>query len=155
MQTKKIAAAFAVSLSGLAFIAGFEGTEQVAYLDSVGVPTICTGSTRGVFLGQTATLQECEERLQEDTTYAGKAVARYVRVRLTQGQYDALVSLVFNIGPGAFSGSTLLRKLNASDCLGTVREFPRWVYAGKKRLRGLEARRAAEAAKFKEGCDAR
>lgn len=153
-SNKALAATFAVSLAGLAFITQMEGTARDAYLDAVGVPTICVGSTRKVFLGQTASLRECEERLQEDTTYAGKGVARLVRVRLTQEQYDALVSFVFNVGAGAFSKSTLLRKLNDGDCLGAAQEFPRWVYAKKKRLRGLVRRRALEAEMFRGGCDA-
>lgn len=151
-KAKSLAVALALSLSGVAFIQGWEGTEQAAYVDSVGVPTICTGSTRGVFLGQTATLAECEERLLEDTTYAGKAVQRCVTAKLTQGQYDALVSLGFNIGGGALCGSTLIRKLNQGDCRGAAGQFLRWDHAGGKRLRGLTNRRAAESKLFMEGC---
>lgn len=146
------AAALTVSLAGVAFIQGWEGTETSAYLDSAGVPTICTGSTKGVFLGQSATLQECEHRLQEDLTYSGKAVQRCVTQKLTQGQYDALVSLGFNIGGSALCRSTLVRKLNAGDCAGAAREFLRWDRAGGSRLKGLTNRRKAESSLFKEGC---
>ena len=78
MQVRKFLPAIALSLSlaGVGFIQSWEGTERVAYLDSVGVPTICTGSTKGVYVGQKATLGECEHRLIEDTSYAGKAVQR-------------------------------------------------------------------------------
>lgn len=151
-KTKAFAAALAISVAGLGFIAKHEGTRQEAYLDSVGVPTICTGSTRNVFLGQKATLAECEQRLQEDSTYAGRAVARHVQVKLTQAQYDALVSFVFNVGGGAFSRSTLLRKINAGECHAAAQEFHRWVFAGGVRLRGLVTRRAAEAALWRSGC---
>lgn len=151
-KTKLAAGALTLSVLGVAFIQGWEGTRSDAYLDSVNVPTICTGSTKNVFIGQHATLAECEERLKEDTTYAGKAVQRLVTVKLTQAQYDALVSLVFNIGPGAFARSTLLRKLNAGDCYGAADEFLRWDRAGGKRLRGLQNRRQAERKEFRTGC---
>ena len=152
IKTKLTAAALSLSLAGIAFIQGWEGTETSAYLDSVRVPTICTGSTRGVYLGQTATLAECEERLVQDTSYAGKAIQRCVQQKLTQGQYDALVSLSFNIGGGAICRSTLVRKLNQGDCRGAGREFLRWDYAGGKKLRGLTKRRAAESNLFLKDC---
>lgn len=147
-----IASTLLPSQSGLDAIKKHEGAAHVAYLDSVKVPTICYGSTRGVRMGQKATAAECEERLRIDATYAGKGVGQAVHVRLTQGQYDALVSLVFNIGETQFYRSTLLRKLNAGDCYGAGREFDRWVYAGGTKLRGLVSRRADERKRFEEGC---
>lgn len=152
VRNKVAAALLSLSVAGVAFIQQWEGTEQIAYLDSVGVPTICTGSTSNVFIGQHATLAECEERLQEDTTYAGQAIKRLVRVKLTQDQYDALVSLVFNIGQGAFARSTLLKRLNAGECTGTADEFLKWRYADGKPLRGLLNRRKAERELFIRGC---
>lgn len=152
VKAKVAAALLSISVAGVTLIQNFEGTETTAYLDAVGVPTICTGSTRGVYLGQTATLSECEERLQEDTSYAGQGIARNVRVKLTQEQYDALVSLVFNIGPGAFSHSTLLKRLNAGRCREAADEFLRWRYASGKPLRGLLRRRQAERELFIKDC---
>ena len=152
IKTRLSVGALTLSLAGTAFIMQEEGTVFKAYLDPVGVPTICTGSTKRVFLGHTATLRECEERLQEDTSDAGKAIARYVQVRLTQGQYDALLSFVFNVGQGNFSRSTLLRHLNAGECHATADQFKRWVYAKGIKLRGLVKRRAKEAEMFREGC---
>lgn len=67
-----------------------------------------------------------------------------VKVPLTQNQYDALVSLVFNIGRGSFARSSLLKKLNAGDMTGAAQEFPRWVYAKGKKLPGLITRRNDE-----------
>lgn len=142
----------ALSIAGLGFIKGFEGTEYSAYLDSAKVPTICTGSTKGVFLGQQATPAECEYRLVQDTSYAGKAVARCTTAKLSQEQYDAVVSFTFNVGGGAYCRSTLVRKLNAGDCRGAGAEFLRWDYAAGKRLRGLTTRRKAESALFLRGC---
>lgn len=147
-------AVLGVSVAGLALIAHFEGTRITAYRDSVGVPTICTGHTKHVRMQDRRTLGECEQFLREDASEAGQAVSRLVTAPMTQGQYDALVSFTFNLGAGSLERSTLLRKFNSGDCYGAVREFPRWNRAGGEVLRGLTARRQAEAAKFKEGCDA-
>lgn len=152
-RTLALASALSISLAGIAFIQSEEGTEYEAYLDSVHVPTICTGSTKNVFIGQKATLQECEQRLQEDTTYAGKAVQRHVQRKLTQQQYDTLVSFVFNVGPGAFAKSTMLKRINEGQCYAAGAEFKRWNKAGGKVLKGLTNRRAREAALWLEDCD--
>lgn len=147
----------ALSAAGAIVISGFEdgpnGPSQTAYLDIVGIPTICTGSTRNVFLGQHATLKECEERLVQDTTYAGAAIKKHVKVKLTQKQYDTLVSFVFNVGGGAFSRSTMLRYINANECRLAGKEFLRWDRAGGKRLKGLTKRRGIESAAWLEDCD--
>lgn len=147
-----LASALLPSQSGLDNIKRHEGVRYAAYLDAVQVPTICYGSTRKVYIGQRATPAECEERLLEDATYAGKGVAKGVHVKLTQGQYDALVSFVFNVGETQFYRSTLLRKINAGDCWGAGAEFDRWVYAKGKRLKGLVSRRADERKQWEEGC---
>ncbi len=75
-------------------------------------------------------------------------VARLVKVPLTQGQFDALVSFAFNLGAAALAGSTLLRKLNAGDCAGAAAEFGKWVHADGTVLPGLVTRRARERALF-------
>lgn len=149
---RMLVAALALSAAGILSIQQYEGTRNTAYLDSVGIPTICTGSTKDVFIGQKATPQECDRRLQEDTSYAGQAIRTHVTVRLTQAQYDALVSFVFNVGGGAFSKSTLLKRLNNAECEAAADEFLRWDKAGGKRVRGLTARRQAESKQFREGC---
>ena len=143
-----------LSPQGASDIIASEGTRTEAYYDAVGIPTICNGSTRGVFIGMTSTLDQCEKRLIEDTTYAGVEIKRDVKVKLTQGQYDALVSFVFNVGNTAFRHSTLLVKINAGDCTGAGAQFQRWIYADGKVLPGLKARRAKEAARWLEGCNA-
>lgn len=147
-----LAGAFTIDPVGLYQIAKHEGTRTTAYLDSVNVPTICTGSTRNVFLGQRATLAECEARLAEDTSVAGKAISRLVTHKVTQRQYNQLLSFTFNVGEGALARSTLLRKLNAGDCYGAGAEFNKWVYAGSKKLPGLVKRRAFESAEFTADC---
>ena len=145
-------AVLTISFAGLAAIATFEGTRTAAYLDSVGVPTICTGHTKTVRLGDVRTLGECEVLLKEDTSEAGRAVSRLVKTDLTQEQYDALVSFTFNVGQGALARSTLLKRVNAGECLQAAAEFLRWDKAGGMRLRGLTIRRKAESEAFKGGC---
>jgi hypothetical protein len=73
-------------------------------------------------------------------------VSRLVKVGLTQGQFDALVSFTYNLGARSLSTSTLLRKLNAGDYAGAADEFLRWNKAGGKVLNGLTRRREAERA---------
>lgn len=154
MSVKRFAAgSLVISALGLGFISQHEGVVTDAYLDPVGIPTICMGHTEGVFLGQQRTLKECEVLLKQDVTYAGKALARCTKVDLTQESYDALVSAIFNIGGTAYCNSTLLRKLNAGDCWGAAAEFDRWVYAKGRKLPGLVKRRAAERKLFETGCE--
>lgn len=153
MSIKRFAAgSLVISALGLGLISQHEGAVTDAYLDPVGIPTICMGHTEGVFLGQKRTLKECEVLLKEDATYAGRAIARCTKVDLTQGQYDALVSFVFNVGGSAYCGSTLVRKLNAGQCFEAGAQFDRWVYAKGRKLPGLVKRRAAERALFETGC---
>jgi len=150
---KTLAAAFVVSAVGLGFIAAHEGTLLTAYLDPVGIPTICTGHTAGVQLGQRASFEQCNRLLVLDAGVAGKAVARCTHVAITQAQYDALVSFAFNVGGDAYCASTLARRLNAGDCWGAAAQFDRWVYAKGRRLPGLVKRRAEERRMFEPGCD--
>ncbi|EDH9820259.1 TPA_asm: lysozyme, partial [Salmonella enterica subsp. enterica serovar Typhimurium] len=75
-------------------------------------------------------------------------VSRLVKVKLTQGQFDALVSFAYNLGARTLSSSTLLRKLNSGDYAGAADEFLRWNKAGGKVLNGLTRRREAERALF-------
>jgi len=156
-RTKVAASLLALSVAGAIFIGGFEngpkGPRTEAYLDPVGIPTVCTGHIKGVTLGAHRTKKECEVLLQQDVSSTGIAVGELVRVPVSQGQYDALVSLTFNIGNSALSTSTLLRKLNAGNCYGAAGEFLKWDHAKGKRLRGLTARRTAERDLFIKDCE--
>lgn len=122
----------------------YEGNSLSAYLDPVGIPTICYGSTSGVRLGQTKTQAECDALLAAELGEAIAAVDRLSRQPQPDTRRAALGSFVYNVGPGAFQRSSLLRKLNAGDVAGACAELSRWVYAGGKRLAGLVKRRAAE-----------
>jgi lysozyme len=128
----------------IAFIAGYEGLRTQAYLDPVGIPTICYGSTRGVELGQRATKAQCDQLLKNEAGEFGEAVLKLVKVPINQNQFDALTSFAFNVGIGAFSKSTLLKKLNAGDYYGAANQFNRWTYSKGRKLPGLVTRRAAE-----------
>lgn len=137
-----------ISETGLALIRQFEGLRLAAYRCPAGIATIGYGSTAGVKMGQTITSARAEELLREDVRQFEAAVSRLVKVPLTQGQHDALVSFAFNLGAKALEKSTLLRLLNAGDYSGTAAQFDRWVYASGKKLPGLVKRRAAERALF-------
>jgi lysozyme len=148
-------AVLAVSAAGTAGIVAHEGTVNRVYLDPINIPTVCVGHTKTVTradLGKRFSDATCERLLREDLKDAEIAVKRAVRVPITQAQYDALVSFTFNVGGGALSQSTLVRKLNAGDCWAAAREFDRWVNAGGKPLPGLVTRRADERATFETGC---
>lgn len=134
-----------VSQQGLNLIKQFEGYRSERYLDAAGKPTIGYGHliTKGENL-QTITREEATTLLKKDVQTASDAVRRLVIVQLKQNQYDALVSFTYNLGEGNLEKSTLLKKINMQDYRGASEEFTKWVYAGGKKLKGLEIRRAKE-----------
>ena len=139
----------ALGMAG-AVVTWFEGRSLVAYLDPVGIPTICEGITAGVRLGQTTTDAECDVLLAKELGQAMDIVDRMAIHEQPDTRRAALGSFVYNVGAGAFARSTLLRKLNGGDVAGACAELSRWVYAGGKQLAGLVKRRAAE----RELCEA-
>ena len=86
--------------------------------------------------------------LRRDVKKSEMAVLRHIRVPLEDGQFNALCSFVFNLGSGALQSSTLRRKINRGDYIGAANEFPRWVYAGGRKLKGLVRRREHERSMF-------
>lgn len=140
------------SAAGRRLIKEHEGEKLTAYVCPAGVLTIGVGHTgKDVKPGMTITAEESDKLLQSDLQSAEQAVIRMVKVAITQNQFDALVSFVFNVGAGAFRSSTMLRLLNDRDYFGTADEFPRWNKGGGKVLPGLTKRRAAERALFLRG----
>ena len=89
-----------------------------------------------------------EELLRKDVGAADRAVLRLIRVPLTDGKFDAPVPFTFNLGSGALQRSTLRRKVNREEHAEVPAEFMRWVWAGGRRLKGLERRRRTEAALY-------
>lgn len=138
---------------GISLIKQFEGCKLTAYQDSVGVWTIGYGWTKPVDgkpirAGMTIKQETAERLLKTGLVSYESDVSRLVKVGLTQGQFDALVSFTYNLGARSLSTSTLLRKLNAEDYAGAADEFLRWNKAGGKVLNGLTRRREAERALF-------
>ena len=137
-------AALTLSAAGFVGITGWESFRPSAYDDGVGVSTFGFGTTAGVKPGDTITVEHALTRALTDISKFEAGIRKCVTVPLHQYEYDAYVSLAYNIGPTAFCGSTLVRKLNAGDYAGACAEISRWVRAGGKELRGLVRRRAAE-----------
>ncbi|MCX8016639.1 MAG: lysozyme [Rhodocyclaceae bacterium] len=158
--TRMLLAALALTGAGLAGVGVYEGYRGRAYDDGVGVQTIGFGSTthadgRPVRQGETTTPERALLRLAED---AGR-IERQMKACLPDGlalyphEWDAFVSLAYNIGPGAFCGSTLARKLRQSppDYAGACDQILRWTRAGGQELPGLVKRRQAEHRLCREG----
>lgn len=139
------------SQAGIDAIKDYEGVRLKAYDDGVGVWTIGVGHTKGVKRGDVITMDQVDEFLRADLQEAEAAVRLNVKVPLEQCQFDALVSFVFNLGAGAFKGSTLLKKLNSGDYDGAADELLRWNKAGGRVLAGLTKRRISERIMFLEG----
>lgn len=142
-----------VSPSSIDLICDFEGKRLMAYDDGVGVWSIGFGTTiypNGIKVkkGDTCTEAQAKAYMAHDLKRFELAVNNAVNVSLNQNQFDALVSLAYNIGATAFSQSTLVKKLNADDRYGAAQQFDMWVNAGGKRMQGLVNRRAKEKALF-------
>ena len=129
---------------GIEYIKLKEGVRLKSYQDIVGVWTIGYGHTKTARSGQEITLKQAHELLMQDINEHNKFIDKYVKVELSQNQYDALSSFVFNLGGGALQKSTLLKKLNAGDYEGAANELLRWDKAGGKQVRGLTIRRQEE-----------
>ena len=153
MVISRLRATVAASTISIATIvvSTYEGVETKAYLDPVGIPTICYGHTATAKLGQIKNIEQCDALLQKDLLVAISDVESKVKVSLTIERRAALVSFVYNVGGTKFSSSTLLRKLNAGDARGACAELSKWVYAGGVKLKGLVARRAEERALCEAG----
>lgn len=125
-------------------IAEFEGFSPTVYRCQAGVRTIGYGHTRGVVDGQTITKEEALALLMSDLSTLQKALASVIHVDVTEGQFVALLSLVYNIGMGNFRTSTLLRELNKENFVNAGNEFARWIYVKRQPNEGLMRRRAKE-----------
>jgi lysozyme len=139
------------SKSGLELTKRFEGCRLTAYQDSKGVWTIGYGHTgRGVCAGLVWTQAQADAVLRVDVAWAECVVTKAVDVSLTQAEFDALVDFTFNVGAGAFRGSTMLRLLNAGNYAEAAAEFDKWDKCGGNGcvVAGLLRRRQAEMAEF-------
>ena len=136
------------SNNGINLIKQFEGCALSAYTCPAGVWTIGYGHTKDVKQGMKITTNKATSLLKEDLSTYENYVNKYVKVKLNQNQFDALVSFTFNCGGGALKSSTLLKKLNKGDYTGAANELLRWNKANGKILAGLTRRRKAEKALF-------
>ena len=142
-----------LSVAGARFIAGFEGYRARAYPDpgTGGAPwTVGYGHTGpDVHPGLVITQAKALALLRRDAQTAAAAVSKLVKVPLNTCEFDALVSLVFNIGAGAFANSTVLRELNRGHRARAGLAFMMWVRGGSGALPGLVRRRHAERLLFR------
>lgn len=143
--------------SGIDLIKEYEGEKLKAYLCPAGVWTIGYGHTQGIKKDSIITKENADLLLKNDLKKFEKVVKNYVKVDLTENQFSALVSFVYNLGEGNFAESTLLKKINKKDFDGASNEFLIWNKArvgGKLiELKGLTNRRKAESNLFNKSFD--
>ena len=140
---KALGLSSALVLSG-SIVSHFEGKSNTSYLDPVGIWTICYGETRGVRQGDYKADEECLNSLAEELTDHHKKMMLYIKTPISVKEEAAYLSFTYNVGVGAFSRSTLLKKLNSGKRLEACAQLLRWDKAGGKRLKGLTLRREAE-----------
>lgn len=142
-----------LSFTGLIGVAGYEGYRRHAYLDAAGVQTVGYGSTvhadgkTPVKAGDTLSPDRALLTLGAHVTRTEAAMRACIGdVPLAQQEWDAYVSLAYNIGAAAFCHSSVVRALHATppDYAGACAKIKRWVYAGGKKMPGLVKRREAE-----------
>lgn len=136
--------------AGINLIKEFEGLKLGKYKDAVGLWTIGYGHLirPEETFDRRLTEEEAESLLRKDLQEAEKGIKRLVSVPLTQNQFDALVSFVFNVGVGRLENSTLLKRLNVKDYPAAAAELLKWNKAGGKKLAGLTRRRKEEKTLF-------
>lgn len=138
-----------ISENGFQIIREFESFQPKAYLDTGGVWTIGYGTIKypngvRVAKGGICTQAQAEMWLKNDCKWVDACLDKYVKVPVTQNQFDALASLVYNIGETAFVKSTLLSVLNQNSYKLAAEQFDRWVYDNGKKIQGLVNRRKKE-----------
>ncbi len=134
-----------ISQAGIDLIKKAERCKLSAYQDSIGVWTIGYGHTQGVIKGDTCTQEQAEKWLGDDIdAICYDCIDAWVDVDLTQNQFDALCSFIFNLGCKAFKGSSLLMLLNNGQSDVAAKQFLRWNHAGGQVISGLTTRRDEE-----------
>lgn len=142
-----------LSQNGVNFIKCHEALRLKAYQDSKGVWTIGWGHTKGVKPGDVITREQAEQFIRDDFAWVERTlnadlVAGRDKPLVTQNEFDALCSLVFNIGSDAYLESTVRRKIKQGDKMAAARAFKMWVYSDHKFVQGLANRRADETRLF-------
>lgn len=145
--TSRIAAGTAALGLLVGIVIPFEGYEPKVAPDPIGVPTYCYGETLNLPpVGTVFSKAECRAKLEARLPQYEKGMAKCITYPELVGDHAwiAFISFTYNVGVGAFCGSTLVKKLNAGDLKGACNELPRWNKAGGKVLPGLVKRRADE-----------
>ena len=142
-----------LSQKGVDFIKSHEALRLKAYQDSKGVWTIGWGHTKNVHPGDVITREQAEQFIRDDFAWVERTLnADLVTGRdkplVTQNEFDALCSLVFNIGSNAYLDSTVRRKIKQGDKMAAAHAFGMWVYSNHKFVQGLANRRADEVRLF-------
>ena len=142
------------SQQGLDLIKRYEGVRRKPYRCPAGLWTVGVGHLIGDGLSlpdswnRTLEAAEIDALLAKDVARFERGVARYISAKLTQGQFDALVSFSFNLGLGTLQRSKVRLKLNRGDKEGAIASLLKYNKAGGKELKGLTFRRRDEAALF-------
>jgi lysozyme len=145
MFNRKHVATISLSATALVALLLHEGYRENAYIPVAGdVPTIGFGTTAGVKLGDRTSPEKALTVALRDVQRFEGSLKDCVTVPLHQHEYDAYISLSYNIGSNAFCRSTLVRKLNAEDYSGACREILRWDKFQGRTLAGLTKRRQEE-----------
>lgn len=147
----KTTALSAVMVLALPVVGQFEGLRTKAYLDSVGIPTICWGETENVKLGDVKSKDECDHMLSLRLAYFVSHVDRIIVPPMKPETQAAFSSLAYNIGVSKFESSSVARLANQGDMVGACNFMTKYVYAGGKKLNGLVKRREAEKKLCKSG----
>ncbi len=153
-MTSRLKKGGAILVTLTALVGSFEGLREYAYRDPVGIPTICFGETRGVKIGDHKTAEECRTMLGDRLVEFAAGVDRCLTYRVPDKVYVAFVSFAYNVGVGAFCGSTLAKLANAGRLVAACNELPKWVRTRGIVLPGLVNRRAAEQKLCLEGAAA-
>lgn len=145
-----------VSKAGVDFIKRFEALKTVAYRDGGGIWTIGYGHAIKLpyemyFKDNPISPEIAENLLKEDLQFVERCIAHHVRIPLTQNQYDAIASFIFNVGCRAFERSTFLYLLNLGNAEKAADQLLRWNKDNKKEVAGLTRRRKNEREMFLYG----
>lgn len=150
-----IAAALSGATVGAPLVIKWEGWETRDYADLIGKATSCGGVTQGAKVGTVRSEAECHSKTAQALVQHAIAIGPCLPDELPAKTRGAFVSFAYNVGVSNFCGSTLSRKARSGDLAGACAELSRWVYAGSRKVRGLELRRAEERAWCEDGLRSR
>ena len=153
LQKSRVTGQRDISDNGYALIRQSEGLRTTAYLDTGGVWTIGYGTIKypngqAVKKGDSCTQGQAVLWLQNDCEWVDQCLDKYIKVNVTQNQFDALASFVYNVGENAFAKSTMLTLINRGELKVAALQFERWIYDNGVKISGLANRRAKEKALF-------